>query len=162
MPSRTLHSLKASPELAPLVNELFVSFKNFLEKHFSIIPNFYSGSFIEEIDTYRQQPHADVLVLFEEGSPVGCVAYHPFQAGTAEIKRLYVYPSSQGMGYGRYLMEAAIQAIGTEQGYTTVWLDTDERLGLSHFYENLGFLPISSYHQHAHEGNVMLYFELKL
>ncbi len=157
-----LKSLKAYPELRSVVDALFVSFKDFLDTEFSIVPNFYTGSFVEEIDKYIQKPHADVLILFEDGIPVGCVAYHPIQVGKAEIKRLYVLPSTQGKGYGRYLMEAVIQQIRTEDVYDAVWLDTDARLALGTFYEKLGFQSIQPYHQEGNEMNDMLYFELKL
>ncbi|MCE2931122.1 MAG: GNAT family N-acetyltransferase [Vampirovibrionales bacterium] len=157
-----LKSLKTSPELLPVVDTLFISFKDHLEMQFGLSPNFYTGSFVEEIDKYVQKPHADVLVLFEDETPVGCVAYHPFQAGKAEIKRLYVLPSTQGKGYGRYLMDTVIQAIRSEQIYDAVWLDTDDRLGLNNFYRKLKFQPILPYHPDANEGNEMLYFELKL
>ncbi|MFN7311580.1 MAG: GNAT family N-acetyltransferase [Vampirovibrionales bacterium] len=162
MSSLAIKSLKASPELLPVVDALFISFKDFLDTEFSIVPNFYTGSFVEEIDKYAQKPHADVLVLFEDDTPVGCVAYHPIQAGKAEIKRLYVLPSTQGKGYGRYLMDAVIQQIRTEGVYDTVWLDTDDRLGLNHFYRKLGFYTIQPYHPDANGENDMLYFELKL
>jgi GNAT superfamily N-acetyltransferase len=162
MSSLAIKSLKASPELLPVVDALFISFKDFLDTEFSIVPNFYTGSFVEEIDKYAQKPHADVLVLFEDDTPVGCVAYHPIQAGKAEIKRLYVLPSTQGKGYGRYLMDAVIQQIRTEDVYDAVWLDTDARLALGAFYEKLGFQSIQPYHQESNEMNDMLYFELKL
>ncbi len=162
MSSLAIKSLKASPELLPVADALFISFKDFLDTEFSIVPNFYTGSFVEEIDKYIQKPHADVLILLEDGTPVGCVAYHPFQAGKAEIKRLYVLPSTQGKGYGRYLMEEVIQQIRTEGVYDAIWLDTEERLGLKNFYIKLGFHTIEPYHQEVNETLVMLYFELKL
>ncbi len=156
-----LKSLKSHPELVPVVDTLFVSFKDHLERQFGVTPNFYTGSFVKEIAKYIQKPHADVLILFEDAVPVGCVAYHPFKAGKAEIKRLYVLPSMQGKGYGRYLMEAVIQQLRAEQVYDTIWLDTEERLDLNYFYRKLQFQPILPYHQEANETNVMLYFELK-
>ncbi len=103
-----------------------------------------------------------MLVLFEDGSPVGCVAYHPFQTGKAEVKRLYVLPSAQGKGYARYLIEAVIKQVRAEGFYDAVWLDTDARLALGAFYEKLGFHTIEPYHPDANEENIMLYFELKL
>jgi GNAT superfamily N-acetyltransferase len=161
-PKIELTSLKSHPDFVPVVDTLFISFKDLLETDFGITPNFYTGSFVEEIEKYVHKPHADVLVLFEDGTPVGCVAYHPFQKGKAEIKRLYVLPSTQGKGYGRYLMEAVIQAIQAEDAYDAIWLDTDERLGLNEFYQKSGFYPIQPYHPEAYEENIMLYFELKI
>ena len=156
-----LNSLKTHPELVPVVNTLFMSFKDHLETRFEITPYHYTGSFLEEIEKYVQKPNTNALVLFEGEVPVGCVAYKGVQAGKAEIKRLYVLPSTQGKGYGRYLMEAVIKQVRAEQVYDTIWLETAERFGLTNFYQDLGFQAIPPYCEKPDDGIIMLYFELK-
>jgi putative acetyltransferase len=76
-------------------------------------------------------------VLLADG---GCVALRPFAAGVVELKRLFVYPASRGLGLGRVLAEAAIaEAVG--MGYGRMRLDTIEAKMPSavRLYETLGF-----------------------
>ena len=63
----------------------------------------------------------DVLLL--AGGSAGCVGVRRLDAGTAELKRLFVRPARRGEGWGRALLEAAI-AEAQKRGCRRVVLDT--------------------------------------
>src|SRR5204863_10096628 len=61
------------------------------------------------------QGHGAFLVLYREGTPVGCGAVRLRDPETAEIKRMYVSRLVRGKGLGRRLvaaLEAAAGALG--------------------------------------------------
>ena len=58
------------------------------------------------------------LVVYREGSPVGCGALRLLDAETAELKRMYVSPIVRGRGMGRLLvaaLEAEARALGVRR-----------------------------------------------
>jgi GNAT superfamily N-acetyltransferase len=82
------------------------------------------------------------LVAYLSGQAVGCGAFRRLDRATAELKRMYVVPSSRGQGLGRQLVEALEREART-QGVRRLVLETGIRqaaaLGL---YRGTGFQPI--------------------
>ena len=83
------------------------------------------------------------VLLLARGA--GCVALRRLDAGTAEIKRLYVRSGNRGSGLGRRLVEAALAA-AIRAGYARVVLDSlpqmREAMAL---YRSLGFRETGPY-----------------
>ena len=81
-------------------------------------------SFGEELgnleDYYRG---GSLLVASVDGSPAGCIALRKDKDLLAELKRLYVRPAYRGQGYGRALLDAALEKAG-ELGFREVWFTT--------------------------------------
>ncbi|MGJ7582157.1 GNAT family N-acetyltransferase [Variovorax sp. RHLX14] len=80
----------------------------------------------------------------------GCCALRPLDSAdspnSAEMKRLYVRPAFRGMGLGRQLADAILDA-ARHAGYSHVLLDTlDDMQAARTLYEELGFLEIPPYY----------------
>jgi ribosomal protein S18 acetylase RimI-like enzyme len=89
--------------------------------------------------------------------PLGCIALRAFaEPGCCEMKRLYVPPRARGLGIGRALVEAIIEA-AMRIGYREMRLDTlptmTDAIGL---YTRLGFVPIEAYYDTPIAGTVFL------
>ena len=95
---------------------------------------------------------ANTLKL-DDGSIVqvaGCCALRPLDSAdcpnAAEMKRLYVRPPFRGMGLGRQLADAILDA-ARHAGYSHVLLDTlDDMEAARTLYEELGFVEIPPYY----------------
>ena len=66
------------------------------------------------------------LVVYREGTPVGCGALRLLDAETAELKRMYVSPPARGTGLGRRLV-AALEAEARALGARRLVLETGVR-----------------------------------
>jgi putative acetyltransferase len=98
-----------------------------------------------------------VLLAFHQQEIVGCVAYKNRGEGRAEMKRLYVPPPYRKLGAGKLLVQA-VEKAAQAKGYTTMVLDTLERLTAAvKLYQQLGYGPTQAYYHNPLPG--VLYFE---
>lgn len=105
-------------------------------------------------------PRGRLLLARVEGKPAGCAALRPFDAGRCEMKRLYVRPAFQGLGLGRRLTQAMIEA-ARASGCNTLLLDTLPQMGSAiALYRALGFASRDAYSSTPTPG--ALFFELRL
>jgi putative acetyltransferase len=72
------------------------------------------------------QPGARYLVASVDGLAVGCGAVQPVDAGTAELKRMYVVPGHRGQGIAKALLPA-LEELARELGYRRLRLATGVR-----------------------------------
>lgn len=94
-----------------------------------------------------------------DGTPAyvaGCCALRPLDSAdtpnTAEMKRLYVRPGFRGLGLGRQLAEAILDA-ARSAGYASVLLDTlDDMEAARALYEDLGFIEVPPYYHNPIAG----------
>lgn len=94
----------------------------------------------------------------------GCCALRPLDtvdyANAAEMKRLYVRPAFRGLGLGRQLVEAVLDA-ARGAGYACVLLDTlDDMESARALYEDLGFVEVPPYYHNPIAGSHYLKVEL--
>jgi ribosomal protein S18 acetylase RimI-like enzyme len=91
-------------------------------------------------------PGGSLLVCWEAGLAVGCVASQRLDGASCEMKRMFVAPTARGRGAGRVLAEEVIGR-ARAAGYATMYLDTSirqtEAIAL---YRDLGFEQIDAYH----------------
>lgn len=103
----------------------------------------------------------------DEGAPIltqadrtlrvaGCCALRPLDTvdypNAAEMKRLYVHPDFRGLGLGRQLAEAVLDA-ARAAGYACVLLDTlDDMESARALYEDLGFAEVPPYYHNPIAG----------
>jgi len=80
-----------------------------------------------------------------DGAPAGCVALQRFDAGTAEVKRMFVMEHARRRGVGRALL-ARLQEDARAAGYLRLRLGTlDEMTAAQRLYGEMGFVRIPSY-----------------
>lgn len=95
-------------------------------------------------DSYRP-PQGRFLIAWSDDLPVGCVSLRPLDAGTAEVKRLWVHGSARGMGLARRLM-TAIEDEARGMGHTALKLDTNSALTEAiALYRATGWTDIAPY-----------------
>jgi ribosomal protein S18 acetylase RimI-like enzyme len=102
------------------------------------------------------EPRGALLLAWVNGVVAGCCALRPLDTSdytnAAEMKRLYVRQAFRGMGLGRQLTEAILDA-AKRSGYSCVLLDTlDDMESARALYENLGFEEIPPYYHNPHAG----------
>jgi GNAT superfamily N-acetyltransferase len=85
------------------------------------------------------------LVVQVNGEAVGCGAVRILEPGTAELKRMYVFPGFRGQGLGRRLV-AALEAEARALGGHRLVLETGIRQTAAlALYRASGFQPIPPY-----------------
>ena len=97
------------------------------------------------------------------GRPAGCVGVRPLpdSDGLCEMKRLYVSPEARGLGVGRALALAAINA-AKEMGYKKLLIDTLPTMRMAvKLYRELGFNEAPAYYQTPVEGSMFLALDLE-
>lgn len=106
-------------------------------------------------------PYGLLLLAFYQGAVAGCIALTPMQqAGTCEMKRLYVKPAFRQHQIGNALVEKLI-AEAKLLGYTTMRLDTLERLKPAiQLYRKFGFTDTSAYYHNPLQEVVYMEREL--
>ncbi len=92
----------------------------------------------------------------EDAQLAGCCALRPLDTAdypnAAEMKRLYVRPAYRGLGLGRQLAEATLDA-ARQAGYSCVLLDTlDDMESARALYMDLGFQDIPPYYHNPIAG----------
>jgi putative acetyltransferase len=105
-------------------------------------------------------PQGRLLIASWGNAVAGCVALRPLEAGTCEMKRLYVRPEFRKFGVGRKLAERIIQE-AVHLGYKTIRLDSlPSMVAARTLYQRLGFREIAPYQTNPIEGAVFLELEL--
>jgi putative acetyltransferase len=105
-------------------------------------------------------PQGRLLLALAQGKLAGCIGLRPLEAGTGEVKRLYVRPAFRRRGIAELLAVEIVEA-ARAMGYARLRLDT---LAFMHeaavLYRKLGFVETAPYYDNPLQGAV--YMELKL
>jgi ribosomal protein S18 acetylase RimI-like enzyme len=106
---------------------------------------------------YASPDGALLLAVSGAGAAVGCVALRKLKEGGAcEMKRLHTSPDSRGIGIGRALAMAAIEA-ATQAGYRTMRLDTLPGMDAAQaLYRSLGFATTPAYYDSPVTGTIFM------
>jgi len=96
-------------------------------------------------------PLGELLIAWNaSGAALGCIAVRPFRDETCEVKRLFVRPSARGMGVGRALGGAIVEA-ARGLGYRRALLDTASFMAAAvRVYESLGFRDVAPYYDNPY------------
>jgi putative acetyltransferase len=102
-------------------------------------------------------PAGRLLIAYDNGEPVGCVALHKCDGTICEMKRLYVKPTERGKKIGKLLAEKIIEE-ARAIGYTHMRLDTvAERMQAAvAMYRAQGFYEIKPYRYNPEAGALFM------
>lgn len=101
-------------------------------------------------------PGGEILLAKRADHVLGCIALKPLTPGSAEIKRLFVREQMRGIGVGKALVAAIVEAART-LGYDEIKLDTlPEMKDAIALYQLCGFAPIPPYGSHPYPGLLCL------
>jgi putative acetyltransferase len=111
---------------------------------------------LAELPGEYANPQGALLLALVDGEVAGCCALRPLSSvdypNAAEMKRLYVRDPYRGLGLGRQLAEAALDAARIA-GYHCVLLDTlDDMESARALYEDLSFVGIPPYYHNPIAG----------
>jgi len=108
-------------------------------------------------DAYAPPGGALLLASSPTGLPWGCVAVRPrAESGVCEMKRLHVDPAARGIGLGRALAVAAMEA-AEQAGYRFMYLDTLPAMHTAQaLYRSLGFETIPAYYDTPVAGTIFM------
>ena len=96
------------------------------------------------------------LVATLRGEPVGCGALKAGRGKPIEIKRMWVAPSTRGLGVGRRLL-AELERRAVERGSRRIRLDTNGTLTEAiTMYRSAGYLEVERFNDESH---ATLWFE---
>jgi len=105
-------------------------------------------------------PGGALLIARDDDAVAGCVALRQLDAGTGEMKRMYVREAYRGSGLGRRLAAEVIEE-ARKRNYKRVVLDTLPKLAPAiALYRDLGFRETAPYLACPTPGAIC--FELKI
>ncbi len=101
---------------------------------------------LADLEHFYEPPNGCLILAVVNGKPVGVVGVHRLDCGAGEMKRLYVIPEARGLGVGRKLASAAVEAAG-ELGFCVLRLETHAGYmpAAVAMYRELGFREAESY-----------------
>jgi GNAT superfamily N-acetyltransferase len=108
-------------------------------------------------------PDGGLLLAWDAGLALGCVAFKRLDEEACEMKRMFVPPMARGRGVGRALAEAVVGS-ARAAGYRRMYLDTSVRQTEAiELYRDLGFEPVEPYYEAPEEMQGWLeFFRLEL
>jgi putative acetyltransferase len=115
---------------------------------------------LEALPGQYAPPAGALLLARAAGAAAGCVALRRLDAGTAEMKRMYVREAHRGGGLGRRLAVAIIDE-AKKRNHGRIVLDTLPKLAPAiALYRDLGFRETGPYLSNPTPGAIC--FELRL
>ncbi len=148
---------KASVNDIPLIREL--AFKVWPHTYASMISaeqiDYMLDMMYSEASLEKQiSDGARFIFIYENKEPVGFASYQEMSPGVFKLHKLYVLPSQQGKGTGRYIIEHIISEI-KPLGANALQLQVNRRNKAKYFYEKNGFSVIKEFDFDIGNGYVM-------
>lgn len=107
-----------------------------------------------------EAPRGTFIVMYDDAQPIGCGAVWEMEPGIAEVRRMWVAPSHQGLGLGRRMLEALEVAAVRALGCSTARLDSMHSLAAAvAMYRSQGYREIRCYNDNP---NATIWMERRL
>lgn len=106
-----------------------------------------------ERNQYKQYNHrdniSDVIIVYKCGEPIACGGFKMYDEEHAELKRIFVDSSCQGMGLGSEIVRR-LEAKAKIKGYKWCILETSKPLEAAcRIYKKAGYKIIPNYGQYV-------------
>lgn len=99
-----------------------------------MLDRMYSAASLQE-----QMSRGDLFfILYDETTPIGFASIGPINCAAYKLHKIYVLPSQQGKGAGRFLLGAMIEKV-RELKAEVLQLNVNRHNKARSFYERLGF-----------------------
>jgi len=135
---------KATPEDIPLIRELCYkvwpqTFASILsqDKIDYMLEYMYSAASLQK----QMEEGSQFIFVYEEDEPVGYAAYLDKGHNIYKLDKIYVLPSQQGKGTGKFVIGYIVNEI-RQKGATALQLQVHRKNKARNFYEKLGFVII--------------------
>jgi len=102
----------------------------------------------------QMEDGAQFIFIDDDAAPVGYASYQEMEPGLFKLHKLYMLPSQQGKGGGRYMIDYIIEAT-RKRGGNILQLQVNRKNKARDFYERLGFVVTGSYDFDIGHGFVM-------
>jgi ribosomal protein S18 acetylase RimI-like enzyme len=91
----------------------------------------------------RQQMEKDheFILVYDDKEPVGFAAFSLAAPGIYKLHKIYVLPSRQGKGMGKYIIDELVKMMKTK-GASALQLNVNRHNKAKTFYEKIGFTVI--------------------
>ena len=83
----------------------------------------------------------EFIFVYDGPHPVGFASFSKTQPEVYKLHKIYVLPSQQGKGTGRFMIDEVIKVM-KQNGATTLQLNVNRHNNAKVFYEKLGFLVV--------------------
>jgi diamine N-acetyltransferase len=97
---------------------------------------------------------AQFIIVYDENEPVGFASFQETEPAIFKLHKLYVLPSQQGRGTGRFIIDYILSEI-KKQNATALQLQVNRRNNAKFFYEKNGFAIIKEFDFAIGNGWVM-------
>ena len=84
---------------------------------------------------------AQFIVIYDDEAPLGFAAYQEMSPGTFKLHKIYILPTQQGKGLGRFVIDEVSNRIKSA-GAGSLQLQVNKNNKAKSFYERLGFVEI--------------------
>lgn len=143
-PTETRTLRKAYPADIPLIREMAyaiwpVTYGNILSKEQLdyMLELIYSEQALKE----QMEKNHEFVMVYDGVHPVGFASFSLIEPQTYKLHKIYVLPSQQGKGTGRFIIDQLVKAMKTK-GAVSLQLNVNRHNNAKTFYEKLGFAVI--------------------
>ena len=135
---------KATTDDIPLIREL--CYKVWPQTYTSILSQDkidYMLEYMHSAESLQRQMEngSQFILVSEDDEPVGYAAYFHKGHNIYKLDKIYVLPSQQGKGTGRFVVDYIVNEI-KQKGATALQLQVHRKNKARDFYEKLGFVII--------------------
>ena len=143
-PTATMVIRKAYPADIPLIRDMAykiwpITYESILapEQIDYMLKMIYSEKVLQE----QMANNIEFIIVYDGVHPVGFASFSLIEPQVYKLHKIYVLPSQQGKGTGRFIIDQLIKAMKAK-GTTTLQLNVNRHNNAKVFYEKLGFTVI--------------------